>query len=167
MKGLLHGMCLEMPPGRVVVDGEDVSHEIRSPEVTQASAAAADSPIVRQRLAAWQRSIAQGRDMVCEGRDQGTIVFPDAGCKFFLFADAEERARRRHREMKSRGHDTPLSAVLESQQARDAHDAGRGIAPMVPADDAISLDTTALTLEQVVAAMEQEVRRRMQPKDER
>ena len=114
-------------------------------------------------LADWQRGLAQGRDIVCEGRDQGTIVFPTAGCKFFLVADPEERARRRHREMLHRGQDVSLDAVLQAQRERDGRDAARNIAPMVPAADAIILDTTALTLEQVVAGMEAQVRRRMRP----
>jgi cytidylate kinase len=161
---LLDAMRLEMPGTRVLVDGQDVTAAIRTPEVTQASAAIADSPLVRRRLVAWQRAIAAGRDFVCEGRDQGTIVFPDAGCKFFLIAHPEVRARRRHEELVARGENIALEAVLESQRKRDERDASRGIAPMVPAADAITLDTTAQTLAQVIAVMEQEVRRRMPPR---
>ena len=158
---LLDAMQLEMPAARVLLNGEDVTTAIRTPEVTHASAAIADSPLVRRRLVGWQREIAAGRDMVTEGRDQGTIVFPDAACKFFLVADADERARRRHRELVSRGENIALEAVLEAQRLRDARDAARDIAPMVPAADAITLDATALSLDQVIATMEQEVRRRM------
>jgi cytidylate kinase len=164
---LLDNMRLEMPVSKVLLDGEDITSTIRAPEVTRASAAIADSPIVRRRLVGWQRTIAAGRDIVCEGRDQGTIVFPDAGCKFFLVAEPEERARRRHRELVSRGESIALEAVLESQKQRDARDAARDIAPMVPAVDAVILDTTALGLDEVIATMEQEVRRRMPRKDVR
>ena len=167
LSSLLDAMRLEMPAGKVLLDGEDVTATIRTPEVTRASAAIADSPIVRRRLADWQRAIAAGQNIVCEGRDQGTIVFPDAGCKFFLVAQPEERARRRHRELVARGETIALESVLESQKQRDERDAARGIAPMVPAGDAIILDTTALTLDEVIATMEEEVRRRMPPKDGR
>jgi cytidylate kinase len=98
--------------------------------------------------------------MVCEGRDQGTIVFPQAECKFFLSADPKERARRRLRELQARGEQTTFNEVLATQEARDARDAARDIAPMVPAADAVLLDTTDLSLDEVVARMVQEVWRR-------
>jgi cytidylate kinase len=97
--------------------------------------------------------------MVCEGRDQGTIVFPDAARKFFLKADPVERARRRQREMAARGEELDINAVLRAQEERDRRDAARDLAPMVPARDAIILDSTHLDLTQVVDLMESEVRR--------
>jgi cytidylate kinase len=96
--------------------------------------------------------------MVCEGRDQGTVIFPDAECKFFLVADASERARRRQRDMTDRGENVPWDEVLQAQELRDFHDRQRDLAPMIPAPDAILLDSTQLTLEQVVERMEQHVR---------
>jgi cytidylate kinase len=164
-KALAHLMAelrLEMPPGRVLVDGEDITGSIRSAEVTAATDAVASSPIIRRRLVALQREIAAGRDMICEGRDQGTIVFPDAACKFFLVADAEERARRRHAEMLHRGEHPVLEEVLRAQRLRDQRDAARDIAPMVPAADAIVLDSTRLSPQEVVDRMEAEVRRRQE-----
>jgi cytidylate kinase len=107
-----------------------------------------------------QREIADGRDIVCEGRDQGTIVFPDAGCKFFLLADPLERARRRQREMHARGEVVTLEEVLEAQEQRDRRDAARDLAPMKPADDAVILDNTGLTAEEVVALMAEHVQSR-------
>jgi cytidylate kinase len=156
---LLAGLRLEMPPGRVLLNGEDVSAAIRTVEVTARTGAAANSPLVRKYLAAQQRRLAAGRDIVCEGRDQGTMVFPDAGRKFFLVADPLERARRRHRELLARGEAVTLDDVLRAQQERDDRDAARALAPMVPAPDSIILDSTGLTPEQVVDRMEQEVRR--------
>src|SRR5437868_4836544 len=156
---LLGGLQLEMPPGRVLLGGVDVSQQIRTVEVTARSGAVADNPVVRKHLAALQRRIADGRDIVCEGRDQGTVVFPDAACKFFLVADPLERARRRHRELLARGEAVTLDEVLRAQQERDDRDAARALGPMVPAPDAVVLDSTALTPEQVVARMEEEVRR--------
>jgi cytidylate kinase len=156
---LVAGLTLEMPPGRVVLGGEDVTDRIRTPEVTAGTGKVASSPAVRRRLNEMQRALAAGRNFVCEGRDQGSIVFPDAACKFFLVADPAERARRRHREMLARGVTVAWEDVLAAQQARDARDAARDIAPMVPAADALLLDSSGLTLEQVVDRMEQEVRR--------
>ncbi len=159
---LIESLHLEMPPGgRVLLSGEDVTTLIRVREVTAATGAVADSPAVRRRLAQMQRAIAAGRNMVCEGRDQGTIVFPDAVCKFFLVANPLERARRRQREMAARGEMVELEEVLRDQEVRDQRDAARDLAPMKPADDAVLLDSTRLGPEQVVEAMAAEVRRRV------
>ena len=160
---LLMDLRLEMPPGQVVLNGEDITGLIRTTEVTSASSRIAESQAVRRHLAGLQRAIATGRDIVCEGRDQGTVVFPDAACKFFLVADPVERARRRQREMEARGEAVDWQEVLRAQEMRDHRDAGRDIAPMVPAADAIVLDSTHQTVEHVVTRMEQVVRqRRMQ-----
>jgi cytidylate kinase len=158
---LVASLRLEMPPGGwVLLNGEDVTEQIRTREVTAATGAVADSPSVRRCLAQMQRAIAADRDMVCEGRDQGTIVFPDALCKFFLFADPVERARRRQRQMEARGESVELEQLLREQEVRDQRDAARDLAPMKPADDAILLDSTGMTPEQVVEVMAVEVRRR-------
>jgi CMP/dCMP kinase len=162
LTALVASLPLEMPPGgRVLLGGEDVTTQIRTREVTLATGAAADSPAVRRRLVQMQRAIATGRDMVCEGRDQGTLVFPDALCKFFLIADPRERARRRQREMAARGEGIELEQILREQEIRDRRDAARDLAPMKPAEDAVVLDSTALEPEQVVEAMVAEVRRRL------
>jgi CMP/dCMP kinase len=158
---LVESLYLEVAPGRVLLNDQDVTREIRSAEVTTATSPVADSAGVRRRLAALQRAVAATRDMVCEGRDQGTIVFPDAICKFFLIADPAERARRRLREMAARGEQVGLDAVLLAQVERDRRDATRDIAPMTPARDAVVLDSTDLTPVEVVDRMEAEVRRRL------
>jgi CMP/dCMP kinase len=149
---------IDMMPGRVLLNGEDVSTAIRTQEVTAATGAAADNPLVRRRLAEMQRSLVAGRNMVCEGRDQGTVVFPDAICKFFLVADPAERAHRRQRELEARGETVDFAALLATLEERDRRDAGRDIAPMRPAVDAIRLDSTRLTLEEIVSQMEAECR---------
>jgi cytidylate kinase len=156
---LLAGLRLELPPGRVVLNGADVTELIRTPEVSAAASRVATNPKVRARLAELQRHLAAGRNMVCEGRDQGTVVFPNASCKFFLVADPAERARRRQRELAVRGAAVSWEDVLRDQESRDQRDAARELAPMVPAADAIPVDTTHLTLDEVVARLEQEVRR--------
>jgi cytidylate kinase len=158
---LLDDLHLEMPGGLVILNGIDVSEAIRTAAITARSRVVADSPVVRQHLSRLQRQIATGRNIVTEGRDQGTVVFPDARCKFFLTADPAERARRRVKELQARGQQATLEEVLTAQTERDERDAARAIAPMVPAADAILLDSTALSCAEVVAAMEKVVRSRM------
>ena len=148
---------IRLPPGHVLLDGEDVSAQIRSVEVTRASRYVADSPSVRRRLVDWQRAFADEHDVVAEGRDQGTVVFPDAFRKYFLTASLEERARRRHAEFAARGEPITVEAVLRDLQERDARDAARAIAPMKPAPGARVIDTTGLSLDEVVAGIEREI----------
>jgi cytidylate kinase len=138
-----------------------VTTAIRADEVSRATSVVADSAPVRRKLAALQRAVAVGRDLVTEGRDQGTIVFPDAACKFFLTADLDERARRRQLELERRGETVDAAALRESIEARDRRDAARDLAPMKAADDAVIVDTTGLSLDAVVDRLEAEVRRRM------
>jgi CMP/dCMP kinase len=161
LEALMRRVRLEMPPGRVLLDGEDITGVIRTKDITSASGAIAASAVVRRRLVEMQRAIAVGRDFVCEGRDQGTVVFPDALTKFFLTADPVERAKRRQRDMLAHGEQVSWQDVLAAQQARDARDAARAIGPMIPAHDAILLDSTSLTLDQVVDRMEALVRSRI------
>jgi cytidylate kinase len=147
---LVGRLNVQLPPGRVLLDDEDVTQSIRGVEVTRASRFAADSPAVRARLAQWQRAFAERENTVTEGRDQGTIVFPDAHRKFYLTASDEERALRRFGELTRRGEDVTYQSVLEDQRLRDRQDAARAIAPMRPARDAAVIDTTGKTIEQVV-----------------
>jgi cytidylate kinase len=147
---LSDGLVVSLPPGRVLLGQEDVTAAIRSVEVTGASRFVADSPSVRRRLVQWQRAFAAGGDTVVEGRDQGTIVFADAFRKFFLTAGAEERARRRLADLQACGQLIRFERVLEDLRARDARDASRAIAPMKPAADAAVIDTSGMSIDQVV-----------------
>jgi cytidylate kinase len=147
-----------LPHGRVLLDGEDVTTAVRSRDVTRAVRFVADSPRVRARLVQLQRAVAADNDLVTEGRDQGTIVFPDAPCKFFLTADPRERARRRHAELAAKGESMTLEGVFRDQTERDALDEARAIAPLRPAPDATVVDTTGLELDQVVDQLERRVR---------
>jgi cytidylate kinase len=158
-RAILQTLRLEMSPGRIVLNGEDVSTLIRTPEMAAASSKVAVVTAVRTYLVELQRTIAAGRSMVCEGRDQGTIVFPDAPCKFFLTASPMSRALRRQADMLGRGRSVPIEDVLAEQDERDRRDAGRDVGPMRPAPDAIVLDTSDLTAEQVLDRLEHEVRR--------
>lgn len=136
--------------GRVLVDGRDVSAEIRTERITQATRPVADAPAVRDAMKRLQRRMAEGLDVVTEGRDQGSVVFPHADVKVFLTASAQERARRRHLEEASRGTASTLAQVLASQARRDEGDRSRPIGRLAPAADAIVLETDSLSAEEVV-----------------
>ncbi|MBL8852296.1 MAG: (d)CMP kinase [Planctomycetaceae bacterium] len=144
-----------------LVDGLDVSSEIRSPESSRAASIVAQHPAVRSQLVQQQQRIAASRNIVCEGRDQGTVAFPQAECKFFLTADARERALRRQQELAAAGQQVPLDELIAEQTARDDRDANREVAPLRPADDAIVIDTTPYGAEGVIDLLEQHVRLRM------
>ena len=138
---------------RLLLNGQDVTSEIRSPEVTAVSSIIASNPCVRERLVELQRQIGNNGNMVTEGRDQGTVVFPDARHKFFVTANLEARARRRQRELAHKGVNQPLSVVMDQLRQRDERDEQRAHAPMKPADDALVVDTSDLTIAQVVDAL--------------
>ena len=161
LANIVANVVIKLHPGRVLLDGEDVSQAIRSVDVTRATSAVADRPSVRQRLVELQREFAREYDVVTEGRDQGTVVFPDALRKFFLTASLEERARRRLAEFVERAEDTTLEAVMEDVRTRDDRDASRAIAPMKPAPDARLIDTTGLSLDIVLARLVGDVRIRL------
>ncbi|QDU36757.1 Cytidylate kinase [Maioricimonas rarisocia] len=146
---------------RTFVDGQDVSDDIRTSPVTSAASQVAQHSGVRDALVEQQRILAAGRDTVSEGRDQGTVVFPDAGCKFFLTADPIERAKRRHLELNERGESVDIDALLREQQARDERDLRRVIAPLKPADDAITIDTTGMDPDQVLDVLEEHCRQQI------
>ena len=139
---------------RLFLNGEDVTEAIRGQQVTQAASLVAANERVRQRLVELQRMAARGVDLVTEGRDQGTVVFPDAECKFFLTASAEERARRRQRELRDKGDFVSLDELMNQQELRDLRDETRACSPLKPADDAVVIDTTAMSLEEVAAHLE-------------
>ena len=131
---------------RVLLDGEDVTEAIRTPEASEGASRAAADPAVREAMVAQQRRIVADGDWVAEGRDIGTVVAPDAAVKVFLTASPEERARRRAEQI---GAD--VRTVLAEQRIRDERDSTREHAPLAPAPDAVELDTTGLKLEDVVA----------------
>jgi cytidylate kinase len=131
---------------RVIANGEDVTDAIRAPEVSEAASKVATNPAVRAALVEKQRELLEGGDWVAEGRDIGTVVAPDAPVKVFLTAGPEERARRRAEEL-----GTDVETVLRDQALRDAQDASREHSPLKIAPGAIELDTTGLTIDEVVA----------------
>lgn len=149
---------IEFDGPRTIADGTDVTEAIRSADVTHAASVVAQIPAVRAELVRQQRRIAAGRDIVCEGRDQGTVAFPKAEYKFFLTAEPLERARRRQQELAEKGQIVPLETLLAEQTERDARDAGRAVAPLRPAEDAVIVDTTHLDGDAVVELLVRHVR---------
>lgn len=141
---------ITLESGRVLLDGDDVTKAIRTFDVTTATRHAADNPMVRERLVDWQRDWANDLDVVTEGRDQSTVVFPSAECKIFLTASEGVRAERRYLDLVSRGEHVTRSEVLEKQQQRDAGDCSRAVGALKKAEDAVELSTDGLSPEEVV-----------------
>jgi cytidylate kinase len=144
----------------VWLDGRDVTQAIRSPEVTLAAAKVSRLPEVRKKLIALQRSLVQGHGVVMEGRDIGTVVFPQAPLKIFLKAEVEERARRRLNQDQEEGRASTLEQTAYEIGRRDQLDAERKLSPLVPAPDSVEIDSTQLSAEQVVDKILELVRAR-------
>jgi cytidylate kinase len=138
---------------RVTVQKTDVTDAIRTDNASDAASRISVHPEVRERMVAWQREIAARQGVVMEGRDIGTVVLPDADAKIFITASAEERARRRHNELRGRGENPTYDSVLRTIRERDARDQGRETAPLKPATDAVVVDCTALGLSAQVDAV--------------
>ncbi|MCA1978609.1 MAG: (d)CMP kinase [Thiobacillus sp.] len=139
--------------GRVWLAGEDVTDAIRAEAVGEGASKVAALPAVRAALLERQRAYRQLPGLVADGRDMGTVIFPDAGTKVFLTASAEARAERRYKQLIEKGNSASLSALVADMQARDARDTARAVAPLRPAPDALLLDTTHLGIEAAVQAV--------------
>jgi len=149
-------ICFQSGPDglqRVFVGGEDVTDAIRSPEVTRLSSPVSAIPEVRRILVAQQQAMGANGGVVMEGRDIGTVVFPDAEVKVFLTASEEERARRRWLERTSKGEDVTVEQILLAQRERDLRDSSRSDSPLRPAADSVTVDSDHLTFEEVVTAI--------------
>lgn len=150
----LQALAIRLPvsftEGRIWLDGQDISSDIRNETVGAVASQIAALPGVREGLLQRQQDFRQEPGLVADGRDMGTVVFTDAPLKVFLTASAEERARRRYLQLKEAGLSVSLPALVEEIRARDERDMNREVAPLKPADDAIVLDSTTLTIEQVV-----------------
>lgn len=134
----------------ILLDGEDVTDRIRTEQVGELASRVAEHPPVREALLARQQAFAVAPGLVADGRDMGTVVFPQAGLKIFLTASPEERARRRYNQLKEKGFGANLAALVEDIRARDDRDMNRAVAPLVPADDALVIDSTEMTVDDVV-----------------
>jgi CMP/dCMP kinase len=147
----------------LVVDGRDVSAAIRRADAGELASRVSTRPVVRERLVALQRALGEAGGVVMEGRDIGTVVFPDAPVKLYLTAAPAERARRRAAELRARGEEVDEAALAADLEARDRRDSGREHAPLRPASDARLIDTTHLGLDEVVERMAEAVQSAVRP----
>jgi CMP/dCMP kinase len=136
---------------RVIVNGHDATDELRTETAGAAASAIASVPSVRKALVALQLGFRKSPGLVADGRDMGTVIFPDASFKVFLTASAAERAKRRYKQLKEKGLSVTLTSLQSEIEARDARDASRAVAPLKPASDAVLVDTTGMGIEDVVA----------------
>ena len=135
---------------KVFLNNQEITKNIRSEEAGNTASKIAVFQLVRAALLARQRAFAQPRGLVADGRDMGTVVFPEAWLKIFLTASIEERAKRRYKQLKKKGIDTPLSDLITALNERDARDRSRAVAPLQPASDAIIIDTSHLSVDEVI-----------------
>ncbi|MCG9696704.1 (d)CMP kinase [Shewanella sp. Isolate11] len=135
---------------KVVLEGEDVSHAIRSQECSTAASKVAAFPSVREALLRRQRAFAEAPGLIADGRDMGTVVFPSTPAKLYLTATAEERAQRRYNQLQDKGFDVNIDRLLVEVIERDERDMNRPVAPLVPAEDALVIDTTTIGIDEVV-----------------
>jgi len=157
----LKKISFEYIDGTLYLNGKKVGDEIRSAEAGALASKYAANLIIRKHLTRLQREIADERNMVVEGRDIGTVVLPDAELKVFLIASVEERAKRRWKELKEKGEVVSYEEVLEQVKERDERDSKREVAPLKPAEDAVVIDTTNLTPNEVVDRIMKIVAKRM------
>jgi CMP/dCMP kinase len=145
---------------RIILEGEEVTDAIRNEQIGAGASLVASLPAVREALLMRQQAFQEMPGLVADGRDMGTVVFPDAPLKVFLTASAEERAHRRYLQLKAKGDDVNLASLLDEIRARDERDTQRAVAPLIPAVDAIQLDSTELSIEQVMERILSEVANR-------
>ena len=151
---LMESLDLQLSDDAVVVNGIDVTDRIRHREVTLKVSAIADSIPIRQHLVALQRQLAATGDYVCEGRDQGTVVFPDAFCKIFLTASPEQRAHRRMEQLSNEGQFVDYDQILREQAIRDRQDESRPFGALARAEDAVEVNTDHKSMDEVVCELE-------------
>lgn len=147
---------------RIILEGEDVTQSIRTEEVGAVASKVASLPSIREALLRRQRAFKESPGLVADGRDMGTVVFPEAEVKIFLTASAEERASRRYKQLKEKGHDVSIGRLLADIKARDERDMNRSVAPLRPAEDALVLDSTELNIEQVLENVIEFVNKKIQ-----
>lgn len=150
LKGLPLHFAIRENALSIIYKGREIAGDLREPDITRLASEVSQRPPVRDYLTAWQRKLATAGNIVAEGRDMTTVVFPDADVKVFITADLATRTRRRQREYLQKGMEVDFSQLLKEIRSRDEADAGRGIAPLRPAEDAFFLDTSCLEIDQVV-----------------
>jgi len=151
--------AIKLEPERVTLDGEDVSRAIRTPDIGMDASTVSAHPAVRKALLDMQRKAGEDGGIVAEGRDIGTVVFPDAEYKFFLTASPEVRAQRRYEELLAKGATVTVEETLAEVKRRDAQDTGRVVAPLKPAADAVLLDSSTIPIDDVLALILARIRK--------
>ncbi|MBR3786110.1 MAG: (d)CMP kinase [Firmicutes bacterium] len=151
LQAMLDDTEIDFSQGNIYLDGEIVNDYIRTPEISKQASDCSAIGIVRKKLVDLQQKMGESKSVIMDGRDIGTVVFPDAEFKFYVTASAEERARRRYEELIAKGQDVTFEQVLTDLNTRDHNDSTREITPLRKADDAIEVDTTDMGIEAVVA----------------
>ncbi|MEE0741946.1 MAG: (d)CMP kinase [Emergencia sp.] len=149
IKRLLDSTEIDFSAGDIILDGEVINDKIRTPEISRQASACSALRIVREKLVEQQQKMGQEKSVIMDGRDIGTVVFPDAEYKFFIVASAQIRAERRYKELIEKGQDVSLAQVLSDMQERDHNDTTREVTPLRKADDALEVDTSYMTIEEV------------------
>lgn len=150
LKTIVDTIDLDITPSQLFVGGEDVTDAIRTPDVTRNVSYVSMDAYVREQMVSLQQKIAHGKSVIMDGRDIGTTVLPDAAYKFFLIADPVERAKRRKLELDAKGYETTIEALTSEIIARDKLDSERDVSPLKCAEDAVEIDTTFMSIEDVV-----------------
>lgn len=150
LQKMLDNTVIDFSEGNIYLDGEIVNDYIRTPEISKQASDCSAIGMVRKKLVDLQQKMGESKSVIMDGRDIGTVVFPDAEFKFFITASAEERARRRYEELIAKGQDVTFEQVLTDLNTRDHNDSTREITPLRKADDAVEVDTTAMNIEEVV-----------------
>ena len=153
LQAMLDGMDVDFSEGHTILDGEDVSGLIRTPEISALASPSSGIPAVRYKLTALQQAMGKRKSIVMDGRDIGTVVFPDADFKFFLTASADERARRRTEEMRAKGQEADFETIRADIIQRDYQDSHREFRPLKKAEGAVEIDSTDMSIESVVDTM--------------
>ena len=150
LQQMLDNTVIDFSEGNIYLDGEIVNDYIRTPEISKQASDCSAIGMVRKKLVNLQQKMGESKSVIMDGRDIGTVVFPDAEFKFFITASAEERARRRYEELIAKGQDVTFEQVLTDLNTRDHNDSTREITPLRKADDAVEVDTSAMNIEEVV-----------------
>ena len=153
LQAMLDAMDVDFSQGKTILDGEDVSGLIRTPEISALASPSSGVPAVRYKLTALQQAMGKRKSIVMDGRDIGTVVFPDADFKFFLTASADERARRRTEEMRAKGQEADFETIRADIIQRDYQDSHRAFRPLQKAEDAVEIDSTDMSIDSVVDTM--------------
>ena len=153
LRKVLNEIKIEFKKGRIFLNGRDVTEKIRTPEIGRMASVYSTLRLIRKRMAELQREYAKGKNIICEGRDMGSVVFPDAEVKFYMDCHIDERTKRRMKDYMDRGIEKDFNQVKEELLERDRRDKNREFAPLVQVEDAIVIDTTDLSIDEEIEIM--------------